>query len=171
MNIKDTEYKTITILPTTPTCYITGKEALNLEPPEGTSGDWHFSSVFFDVSDSTRVVSRAGDGETVNTNHIYGQYGIYECSSVLRKYGLSFNGEKAYAANHFRAILDMLYKSLKKHGEIVALKGATEDWFDSDEQKRLLLDKAEEMIPHLSEREQLELRNWIEIERLPEYKS
>ena len=82
--------KQFSIPKTTPYRYITGIPALNLPAPEGTSGDWHFSTAFYDPteSDEHMEVELAGDGGIINTSHIYGQYGIYECSTTLKKMGL-----------------------------------------------------------------------------------
>jgi len=160
---------------TTPGHYITGIPALNLPAPEGTSGDWHFYAVYYDTVDNNGgtsvVLQLAGDGEVLNTNNIYGRYGIYECSAAMKKYGLIIPNRKAYAANHFRAILDMLYWSLIRYHKVIGLIGATEDWLDTNEQKDFLLKKAEKMLPFLCRKtEQIELQNWIDRERLPGYR-
>ena len=67
------------------TRYISGIAALNLPAPEETSGDWHFLNVFF-RKDQTRIreIYIAGDNGEVNTNQIFGDYGIYECSEALK---------------------------------------------------------------------------------------
>jgi len=74
---------------TSPTHYITGTPALNLQAPEGTSGDWHHRSTFYGFPDQeTLPLQLAGEGEIINTNPIYGTYGIYECSAAMRRVGL-----------------------------------------------------------------------------------
>lgn len=167
--------KQVVIPQTTPTHYITGKPALNLQAPEGTSGDWHFFAVFYDVENTgeTLPLTLAGEGEFINTNQIFGQYGIYECSAIMREAGLYISDEitAVYAANHLRAILDLIYRSLIKHHEVIALDGATEDWLDTEEQKAEVLHKAIEMIPYLSPAESSELQRWISKESLPGYRS
>lgn len=156
---------------TTPAHYLTGKAALNLPAPEGTSGDWHFSNVFYDLADDNKVpyqLPLAGEGETVNTNHIYGDWGIYECSREMRGRGLILPAgmTAVYAANHFRAILDMVYSSLIRHHKVICLSGVTDDWLDTTEQKALLLDKAAEMAPHIPKEEHEELLSWIRRESI-----
>jgi hypothetical protein len=68
--------------------YISGYAALNLRAPEGTSGDWHFLNNFYatSIENVKEVIFVAGDGEGthVNTNHIYGEYGIYCCLDNLK---------------------------------------------------------------------------------------
>ena len=56
----------VSIPVTTSTHYITGIPALNLPAPEGTSGDWHFYTVFYKVTNTDKPVLKlqlAGDGE------------------------------------------------------------------------------------------------------------
>ena len=109
----------------------------------------------------------------MNINRIYEQYGVYECSKAMREVGLDIPEGMAhvYAANHFRAILDMLYRSLIRHHKVIALAGATEDWLDSQEQKEFLLEKAAEMLPFLDKGQKANLRKWINQERPPGYRS
>ncbi|MDA8337309.1 MAG: hypothetical protein M0Z41_20370 [Peptococcaceae bacterium] len=161
---------------TTPNRYITGIPALNLPAPEGTTGDWHWSTVFYNATDNNRhaiPLQLAGEGESLDTRHIYGQYGIYECSKAMMDIGLDIpkSMSNVYAANHFRAILDMLYWSLIKYHRVIALDGVTEDWLDSQEQKEFVLKKAAEMLPFLNNNDRDKLQDWISQERLPGYRS
>ena len=154
--------------------YISGIEALNLPAPEGTSGDWHFWNVFFRrKKEHVEVVTVAGEGEKLNTNHIYGNYGVHGCENVLRERGLEFEGSAPHAANHFRAILDLLYYHIKeKKGKFLCqLSGASEDYLDTEEEKKILLEKAAMMLPHLLPEEQATLTRWLNQEREPGYKN
>jgi len=63
---------------------------------------------------TSHIVVLAGEKEDINTNHIFGNYGIYMCNESLEIRGLKAVGKISYAANHFRAILDLLYKELEK---------------------------------------------------------
>lgn len=158
---------------TTKTQYITGLPALNLPAPEDTTGDSHFLSVFFDSNKTGKKLDLqvAGDGQDLNTNHIYGSYGIHECSAAMKKRRLQLPREMtaAYVANHYRAILDLAYESLNKHQTILGLTGVTEEWLDTEEQKVLVLEKALEMLPFLNEQQSEALLAWIEKEKLPGY--
>lgn len=154
--------------------YITGMAALNLQAPEGTSGDWHFTNVYYaPAAGDTISLQLAGEGETINTNNIYGDYGVYECSTTMRKAGLSIPAHisAVYAANHYRAILDLLFRSLQLHHKVIGLIGATEDWLDTNEQKEFLLQKATDMLSFLSPIDAAELQKWIDKERIPGYRS
>jgi hypothetical protein len=49
-------------------------------------------------------------GVDVNTSHIWGDYGIHECSDYLKSRGVPCDSP-VYAANHIRALLDRLFYS------------------------------------------------------------
>lgn len=153
--------------------YISGNAALNLPAPEGTSGDWHFFATFMMFADKQPPdqIFLAGEGTKVNTNRVFGSYGVYECTQALSKLGLRTAWSKNFSANHHRAILDLLYDRIVTYGNPVGLEGATEDWLDSDEQKEFLLSKALDMLPHLNDAQQAELRRWVENERRAGYRS
>jgi hypothetical protein len=150
--------------------YISGKAALNLPAPEGTSGDWHFFGYFYS-SKPGYTVYIAGDGESVNTNHIYGDYGVYNCSDGLKKHGPACSGKVPYAANHFRATLDLLYDFLMCDIYPRQAQFASEDFLDTAEEKELLLAKAASMFPFLAPHHQALLQQWLEKERLPGYRA
>jgi hypothetical protein len=150
--------------------YISGIHALNLTPPENTSGDWHFSNVFYHEKNNV-VITLAGNGENINSNLIFGNYGIYDCTETLKKRGLKANGNVSYAANHFRAILDLLYERIKEGKYPSYLQGMSEDFLDTESEKEILLEKAEMMLPFLSLEEQEILLKWIGKERIPGYRA
>ena len=153
---------------TSSTRYITDKPALNIPAPEDTTGDWHFDNMFFNVTGDGKPqeLLLAGDGEALNTNHIFGSYGIHECSAALIKRGINLpeGMTEVWSANHFRAVLDMAYESLTLHGKVMRLIGAAEDYFDTEEQKRELLTKALDMMPYLAKAQGEELQKWIDRE-------
>jgi hypothetical protein len=96
---------------TSETHYITGKAALNVPNDDGTFADWHFDEVFL----SGRGKIRVAGADAPETSDLLGNYGIRECSGVLRRFGVPVQpGEKVYAANHIRAILDMALSSIAK---------------------------------------------------------
>lgn len=69
-----------------------------------------------------------------------------------------------WVVNHFRAILDLIYRSLQKFDDVYGLEAATTDWLDTLEQQTYLLDQATSMLSHLSEEHQEKLVTWIEQE-------
>lgn len=138
--------RTTIVLPkTTPTCYLTGMTALNIPAPEGTTGDWHFEKSFWGRGDIRPKFFVAGEGRDLNTNAIWGALGIYDCSSILRAKGIAIAAEeRVYAANHCRAVLDMLYKALqhKEYPHHITV----DDWLDVDSE----LNRFFENIPALN---------------------
>ena len=102
----------MTNLPTTSKeNYITGKAALNVPNEDNTFADWHFDETFLSGRGKIRVAGK----DTPDTSLLLGEYGIRECGEVLRRYGVKLgDGEKVYAANHIRAILDMVLSTLAK---------------------------------------------------------
>ena len=153
--------------------YISGIAALNLPAPEGTSGDWHFVSCFYtnQINDVPEVFIAGRDGR-VDTNSIYGNYGIYDCTEALKTRGIEYKGKRRpYAANHFRAILDLLYDCIIDDVYPLYMQKAAEDFLDSDQEKNFLLAKAALMLPHLKANQQALLLQWIEQEKVPGYRS
>ena len=69
--------------------------------------------------------------------------------------------QRVYIANHSRAILDLLYRSLPRWGRVLNLTGATTDWLDTKEQGDQLLEQATLLEPAFHPAAQDELRRWI----------
>lgn len=98
-----------TLPPTSEENYITGRAALNVPNSDGSFADWHFHEVFLSGRGKIRIAGK--DSEL--TFQFFGNYGIRECSDTLRRFGLALpDTEKVYAANHVRAILDMVIGSI-----------------------------------------------------------
>jgi len=152
--------------------YITGMYALNLPAPEGTTGDWH--EVFFwrEGIDEPCTVDLAGDDTDWNTNPIYGDYGVYEGKENLIKKGIYVKDDikEVYIANHFRAILDLLFYSLTKYRVVLNLTGATDDWLDTPEQKAELIAKAELLLDVFEGKAKRSLTEWIDYELSPDWR-
>ncbi|OLO87561.1 hypothetical protein [Actinomyces naeslundii] len=147
---------------TTPERYITGLYALNLATPEGTSGDWHDVFHWQDGTEQPRQVTLAGMGD-IETSPIYGDLGIYEGRDRLVAQGLDIPAsmQRVYIANHSRAILDLLYRSLNRWGRVLNLTGATTDWLDTREQGERLLEQATLLETSFHPAAQEALRCWI----------
>ncbi len=100
-------FYTITIPATSRNRYLGGLSALNLPSPAGT-GDWHMTETFFIPRKKRPLSFICGDGCVVNTNHIFGNTGIYDCTEILDELRIRHESAIAYAANHARAIADLL---------------------------------------------------------------
>jgi hypothetical protein len=96
-----------TIAHTTNKEYLSGLTAFNIPTIDGNCADWHGTSIF--NNKNTKFIVAGNQLE--NTNHIFGLYGTYECSEILKKNYKTILVEKVYAANYIRALLDIVYNS------------------------------------------------------------
>jgi hypothetical protein len=146
--------------------YITGIYALNIPAPEGTTGDWHDVFYWRQGIDRPRTILLGG-GDEVDTNAVYGDLGVYEGRAQLVAKGLTVpvGVTEVYVANHFRAILDLVYRSLRRYGRVLNLRGATTDWLDTPEQQQYVLDQAARLSDVLDEPQRQALAAWIAGER------
>ena len=149
-----------TLPETSPRHYITGITALNVPLPEEGYGNWHFTEAFYGRGERAPKIFVAGDKEEWNTHAIFGDFGIYECAEKLKKLGVEVPaGQKVYVAGHYRAVLDMLYRCVKK--EQFPHHLTIDAWFDSEEQKQVLLAKVKQMKNHLSSKEWHRVEEWL----------
>lgn len=150
---------TIVLPKTTPSCYLTGMSALNIPAPEGTTGDWHFEESFWGRGNIIPKIFVAGEGRALNTNPIWGTLGIYDCSHILRAKGIAIAAdEKVYAANHCRAVLDMLYNAIKSKEYPYHI--IVDDWLDIDSERKRLFEKIPLLNGFLKEDEKIILNSW-----------
>lgn len=83
--------------------------ALNIPMEDGHIADWHFTGAFLHPSSRFHI---AGENRLDTHDHL-GDYGIRECSDVLRRFGAQVApGQKVYAATYVRAILDLVLSSI-----------------------------------------------------------
>ncbi len=156
-----TSRTTIVLPKTTPTCYLTGMTALNIPAPEGTTGDWHFEESFFGRGNIRPKFFVAGEGRALNSNPIWGALGIYDCSSILRAKGIAIAAEeRVYAANHCRALLDMLYNAIKRKEYPHHI--SIDDWLDIDAERKRLLENIPTLNSFLKQEEKIILTSWVE---------
>jgi hypothetical protein len=153
--------RTTIVLPeTTLSCYLTGMTALNIPAPEGTTGDWHFEESFLGRGNIRPKFFVAGEGRALNTNAIWGALGIYDCSSILRAKGIAIAAEeRVYAANHCRAVLDMLYNALqhKEYPHHISV----DDWLDVDSELNRFFENIPALNDFLKEDEKIILNSWL----------
>lgn len=147
----------ITIPPTTKFRYIGGMAALNLPSPKGT-GDWHMEQTFFR---ERKIRSRSfisGSGCETDTNAIFGDEGIYNCTSLLDELGIPHESEIAYAASHARATADLVVSSVLNGSspDFVVL----DDWMPRDDDKREVFDLIERSLGHLNREQKNKVLEW-----------
>jgi len=109
---------------TTPRRYISGITALNIPSAKGT-GDWHQTETFLRPASRNPRLYLAGDGCEWDTSSFFGDRGIFECSTVLKLYGIPCPVVSVYAATHARAIADMVI--------VTILDGGTPDHIHLDD--------------------------------------
>ncbi len=115
--------------------YLTGMTALNIPMEDGRVADWHFTSALLNKN---RILKIAGQN-IAESNDLFGDYGIRECSEVLKKRGLEIKeGVKVYSANFVRAILDLIYNSVQNN---IVPKHIEIDEFLEDEKDRVEFNK------------------------------
>jgi hypothetical protein len=143
--------------------YISGKYALNIVTPDmETCGDWH--GFIWDIVRKwpDPKVTIAGNGERINTNSVYADYGIYEGGDILRKMGIESGSGMIYIANHYRALLDLVYASIARYGKVLNLAGATDDFLSTEEQKKIFLNMTNKMETMFDSRERkAALVHWV----------
>jgi len=145
------------------TRYVTGMAALNIPAPENTGGDWHFGGTFRSPYFPENI-GLAGEGLEWNTNALFGDYGIHECSEELRQRGIIIpDGMPVYSANHYRAILDMLYHSVSS-GRIPQHL-AIGDWLDTEEHKSTFFCLLDRFSHRFSPTEQRLIESWIDLQK------
>jgi hypothetical protein len=152
---------TIVLPKTTPARYLTGMTALNIPAPEGTTGDWHFEESFWGRGDIRPKIFVAGEGRALNSNAIWGALGIYDCSDILRAKGIAIAvEERVYAANHCRAILDMIHNAIKrkKYPHHIAV----DDWLDIDSELKCFFESIPALNDFLKDDEKIIFKAWLE---------
>ncbi|TRO07522.1 hypothetical protein EQ836_25215 [Ectopseudomonas mendocina] len=140
--------------------YLGGMAALNLPGPNGT-GDWHMTQTFFRprVKRSRSFIS--GVGCSTDTTPILGDAGIYDCTAILDGLGIHHESAIAYAANHARAIVDLVLAAVLRgeSPDFVVL----DDWMPRDTDKQQVFDLLLKAIPHLTNEQQKRVQEWRKV--------
>lgn len=138
--------------------YISGILALNIPSEEGT-GDWHMNEYFTHAFKERLYLF--GEGQVINTNHIWGKKGISDQLSTLRKYNLinDVHKEKVFCASHPRACADLIYADVIKKGQLKTI--SLDEWFPNNKDKETVLEYfTDSQILNLTEIEQKRLKAW-----------
>jgi hypothetical protein len=125
--------------------YITGLYALNLHHQrreEEPGGDWH-GNLWDGITElPDRRVSYAGEGCGIDTLAVWGGYGIRDERELLAGMGIRVNGDGGgYAADYYRAVLDIIYYELMRYDGVRSMGGALYDYFDTREQREVIIKK------------------------------
>lgn len=147
-------------------CYISGLHSLNLDLKYGTGHDWHFMNYWVGGKVPVKLY---GKGQEIDTNHIYGYYGVANREQVFRELG--YETDAIYVADHHRAILDLVYESLTKFGMIGYAKGCVEDYFFEEHHSVELFVQLLRMREFLEDDTEEILVEWLSKEFRPIYRS
>jgi hypothetical protein len=147
----------ITIPVTTRTRYLSGMAALNLYSSEGT-GDWHLVETFFRSHTKRSRTFLAGTDCVTDTNALLGDIGVFECSALLDRMGIPHPTGEAYAANHARAIVDLVLGAVMNKGspDFVTL----DDWMPQEKDKQAVFDLMALALPRLPDDQQKKVTAW-----------
>jgi len=159
-----TEHK-LTVCETTEENYLTGITALNI-PTDQCTGDWHFSVCFVVHGDATPLQQRAGI-DLISTSKWLGRKGIYDCYSVLVEYGLKERVRNIYAADHYRAIADMVYFKVK-NGRSINRTISLNDWLPEPHEKERMYQMIDLLRPAMNNEEWGVIEKWKELTAIPD---
>lgn len=136
--------------------FLTAKTALNIPSKEGT-GDWHFFETFLGSS-KTLPKDYFIAGENIeDTNHIFGNQGIFECSKLLKEAGVEVS-IPVFAADHYRAMADLIYQRLHDEKSLQSLRA--DDWFPAKTDRRKLGKSLDQLNSILSAEQIKKLKAW-----------
>jgi hypothetical protein len=159
---------------TAPDRYISGYISLNLPSPStDTFPGTHADDYLYSLPDNPVPFSVWGNvpDNTRNTLSIYGDYGISDYSEIFRDLGFEHNYDAVYAANHLRAIVDVVYSylfdlppSFLKPNTPMPGNQLVYDYVYDIDKSLLFLEKIKEMRPFLPEERRPYLDHWLQYE-------
>lgn len=139
--------------------YIGGMAALNIPSIRGT-GDWHMEQTFFRPRNSRSRSFISGEGCLTNTLSILGDSGVFECSEQLKELGIPYEGECVYAANHARAIADLVLGAIMRgvSADFVVL----DDWMHEEKDKCDVFDLLETSMQGICDENRIKVIEWMD---------
>ena len=145
--------------------YITGQYALNIHPENcKTTGDWH-GGIWDNISIyPSEHIKTAGSITGLNTNDIWGDYGIYDGKEELQNIGLKIEYNPVYIADHNRAILDMLYDYVVNVGIIFEIDNASNEFLGDRENINEMLKMSKLIEKYLNEKQLYIYNMWYDNE-------
>lgn len=99
-----------------------------------------------------------GVGCPTDTTCLLADLGIFDCSEILDRLHIPYEGEVAYAANHARAIADLVLAAIMRgeSPDFVRL----DDWMPRDSDKQEVFDLLSIAIKQLSPGHQKQMLDW-----------
>ncbi len=144
---------------TTKENYITGIAALNIPSSEGT-GDWHFFENFM-IRVNIIPTQQVAGIDTLSTKKWLGDFGVFDCHEILLECGITTlnKSECIYAANHYRAIADMVYDNVK-HGYSIKDTISLNDWLPEIHEKKKIYALVDRFHTGMTEEEWRKIEEW-----------
>lgn len=148
--------------PLSKTHYISGQKALNIDDFEHHTGDWHKFAAWGGDDIEVKRFTLMGDGEEYNTNPYLGDSGIIDATDTLRKMGIKHIAPTVWAANHTRAIADIVICDILTKGRVYSFTLYEFDaWFSTQSDKEKVYTLLQQALPHLPQHAQLPLMAWL----------
>jgi addiction module RelB/DinJ family antitoxin len=148
----------ITTIPeTSPNRYLSGMAALNIPSASG-SGDWHLIETFFRPRQRQSRLFIAGIGCPGDTTPLLGNQGVFDCTAQLDELKISHPPGPVYAANHARAIADLVLVSVLEGGSPNFVQ--LDDWMPDDDDKQAVFDLLRSATPLLNSEHQKKVLAW-----------
>ncbi|WP_419602647.1 hypothetical protein [Thiolapillus sp.] len=100
--------------------------------------------------------------DTLSTTETLGDTGIFDAYPVLVERGLQPTTDKVYAADHYRAIADMLFDFVKKvpNQRELNMLVILDDWLTEPEEKERLFSLTDQFRDALTKKEYQRLESW-----------
>ncbi len=144
---------------TSQSTYISSILALNVISPEYT-GDWHSCS-YWDHPERSKIdLWIFGDGQKFNTNCLLGSLGVIDGTKRLNEMGYFPENKPVWIAEHSRAVVDLLYVTVLKSGNIGAI--ILDDWFPTIDDKKRVYSLLSIIEKKLDKKEYEILQKWKE---------
>ena len=148
--------------PLSKTHYISGQKALNIDDFEHHTGDWHTLPAWGGDEIEIKRFTLMGDGEEYNTNPYLGDSGIIDATDILRRMGKKPIAPIVWAANHSRAIADIIICNVLMHNRVNSFTLYEFDaWFSEQSDKQRVYTLLEQALPKLPLTAQDTLSNWL----------
>lgn len=145
---------------TTAKAYLTAITALNI-PSDECTGDWHFFENFIIQGEYIPSQQRAGI-DLLSTREWLSNKGIYDCKQILLECGVITKEKKIYAANHYRAIADMVFDNIKR-GLGINKSIILNDWLSGIHEKGKVYALVDLFKPALTAKEWDKIEIWKKI--------
>lgn len=142
---------------TSNTHYFTGKTALNIPSATGT-GDWHMIETFEGGFGREPGPFFIAGSNYADSSPVFGTDRIYDAGPTLRKFGIDAP-EHVFAADHFRAMADMLLYWISQHKSVAHYQA--DEWFPAAEDKTELQSVLIQLYPILDKTGENILKQWI----------